>query len=112
MERSIEVRRILAVYLPEFLCELALGLRQWSLDKPDKTPAPMGVILAERAEDVRPQDKLAAVCARAFCRGVRPGQTPAEASVASIKMRSTRAWPYLPSPASSSAVSLLTRPFW
>lgn len=87
VERSAQERRILAVYLPEFLCELALGFRPWSLDKPDKAALPMGVILAQRADDVRPQDKLAAVCARAFCRGVRPGQTPAEANVTMAGLR-------------------------
>ena len=87
VERSAQERRILAVYLPEFLCELALGFRPWSLDKPDKAALPMGVILAQRAGDVRPQDKLAAVCARAFCRGVRPGQTPAEANVTMAGLR-------------------------
>ena len=72
-------RRVLAVYLPEFLCELARGPRRFVLEEVATKPAPMGVLLAERTADVRPQQRLAAVCARAFCAGVRPGQTSAEA---------------------------------
>lgn len=86
-ERSAEQRRILAVHLPEFLCELALGTRKWSLEQPEQVKEPMAVIVAQRAADVRPQDKLAAVCARAFCRGVRPGQTPAEATAVLAGLR-------------------------
>lgn len=73
-------RRILSIFLPEILCEIARKGRTLSLQE-SKTAPPMGVILTQRANEVRSQDRLAAVCARAFCAGVRPGQTPAEANV-------------------------------
>ncbi len=73
-------RRILAIFLPEILCELARGRRKLSLVDPSPKDKPMGVLLAQKADEVGPRDRLAAVCARAFCAGVRPGHTPAEAN--------------------------------
>lgn len=73
-------RRILAIFLPEILCEIARKGKTISLHENEGIPAPTGVLLVQRADEVRSQDRLAAVCARAFCAGVRPGQTSAEAN--------------------------------
>ena len=80
MPEQKPVRRILAIYLPEILCELARGAKKMSLRGEEPKPRPLGVLLAQRADEVSPRDRLAAVCGRAFCAGVRPGQTPAEAN--------------------------------
>ncbi len=76
----MKIRRILALFLPEILCEIARGQQQMSLLEDQPKAKPMGVLLAHRKDEVRPEDRLVAVDARAFCAGVRPGQTPAEAN--------------------------------
>lgn len=70
-------RRIAAVFLPELLCEVT---QQDALSLEQRTEPAQGILLAERAEDVRPTDGLVAVNARAFRAGVRPGMTPSEAN--------------------------------
>lgn len=80
METGVLERRVLAIHLPEFLCELALRFHGFSLEESREPPPPVAVFLAQRADDVCPQQRLAAVCRRAFCAGVRPGQTSAEAN--------------------------------
>ncbi|MFO7179853.1 MAG: DNA polymerase Y family protein [Pseudomonadota bacterium] len=75
-------RRIAALVLPAFLCELAAPrAAPRSPEKRARAPAPLGVVIGASDEALEATSVLAAVNETARRRGVRPGQTVAEARV-------------------------------
>lgn len=75
-------RRIAALVLPAFLCELAVPrAAPPSPASRGRAPAPLGVVISPSNEELEATSVLAAVNETARRRGVRPGQTVAEARV-------------------------------
>jgi protein ImuB len=74
-------RRILALYLPHFLSEIANASRCSLHTENQRIPRPLGIVVVDSIErEPRPSEVLTAVCPRAARAGVRAGQTLTEAS--------------------------------
>lgn len=70
-------RRILALVLPQLLCELSAE-RRLRLDAPQQPPRAV-ILVQQTASNVKASQPLTAVCPRAYRHGVRAGQTASEA---------------------------------
>lgn len=88
-ERAVSERgrRVAAIVLPRFACELALA------NKEHHSRAPLAVVFSEDGEEESAAAEVGAVCERARAAGVRPGMRVAEAMARTADLRFERVSP-------------------